>query len=67
MKSIFRLGNRFFDPANILAILLVLVNKLAYIIAKLIPGISLLKVHDMSAGFAKIGKTCKEKIGFIVI
>lgn len=52
----FLVGNLFFDPANILAILLVLVSKDAYIMAKLMPGIVLLKAQVKGAGLARIGK-----------
>lgn len=52
----FLVGNLFFEPARIRAILLVLVKREAYIIAKLNPGKILAKVQDTTDGFAKIGK-----------
>lgn len=57
MKRGFLLGKRFFEPARIRAILLVLVKSEAYIIAKLIPGITRLKPQVIRVGSARIGNT----------
>lgn len=56
MNKGFLVGNLFLLPASILAILLVLVNNDAYIMAKLTPGNSLLSAHVSTLGMASIGK-----------
>lgn len=59
MNRGFLVGNRFLEPASILAIRLVLVRSDAYIIANDKPGIVLESEQDSLEGRARIGNVAE--------